>query len=47
VPNLGMVEIVVSARAKKSAAEPEPGREQLDELIAKVERGYSKRDSES
>ena len=37
----------LSARATKSAAEPEPGREELDELIAKVERGYSKRDSES
>ena len=37
----------LSARAKKSAAEPEPGREELDELIAKVERGYSKRDSDS
>ena len=36
----------LSGRAEKSAAEPEPGRKELDELVAKIEKSYSGRDSE-
>ncbi len=34
-------------RAKRSAAEPEPGREEIDALIDKIEREHSGRDSSS
>lgn len=36
----------LSARAEKSAAEPEPGRKELDSLIAKIEKEYGSGDSQ-
>jgi hypothetical protein len=33
----------LSARADKSAAEPEAGRKEIDELIAKIEKEHSGR----
>lgn len=35
----------LSTRAKKAAAEPEAGRQELDELIAKIGRASVERDS--
>lgn len=36
----------LNTRAKKSAAEPEPGRKELDALIDKIEKEYGRRESE-
>lgn len=37
----------LNIRAKESAAEPEPGRKKLDDLIDKIEKEHSGRDIQS
>ena len=37
----------MAARGKKSAAQPDPARKGMDELIEEVEKSYSQHDSKS